>query len=71
MARLARLDAGPDEAVRFGHGQAIDFPGDSSGDIAVFGPGGRFLGVASRLETGRIAPLRLMSAADAKHPDFA
>ena len=32
---------------------------------------GRFLGVASRLGEGRIAPLRLVAPAGAKLPDFA
>ena len=70
VARLARHDADADGAVRFGHGQAIDFPGESNGEVAVFGPGGRFLGVASRLAAGRIAPLRLMSPPDAEPPDL-
>jgi tRNA pseudouridine55 synthase len=68
---LARLDAGADDAARFGHGQEIGAPSGPGDEVAVFGPGGRFLGVASRVGEGRIAPLRLMSTADAKLPDFA
>jgi tRNA pseudouridine55 synthase len=71
VASLARVDAGADEATRFGHGQAIEGPSGAAREIAVFGPGGRFLGVATRLEGGRLAPLRLMSTADSKLPDFA
>ena len=61
VAGLDRLDAGADDAVRFGHGQEI--PGHAGGgsEVAVFGPGGRFLGVASRVGEGRLAPLRLLA----------
>ncbi|MFZ3322294.1 MAG: tRNA pseudouridine(55) synthase TruB [Usitatibacter sp.] len=71
VAGLARLDAAADDAARFGHGQEIGAPAGPGDEVAVFGPGGRFLGVASRVGGGRIAPLRLMSTVDAKHPDFA
>ena len=71
VAGLARLDAAADEAARFGHGQEIGAPAGPGDEVAVFGPGGRFLGVASRVGGGRIAPLRLMSTVDAKRPDFA
>ncbi|HLX24159.1 MAG TPA: tRNA pseudouridine(55) synthase TruB [Usitatibacter sp.] len=71
VASLARLDAGPDDAVRFGHGQEIGAPSGPGAEVAVFGPGGRFLGVASRVGEGRLAPLRLVSTGGAKHPDFA
>jgi tRNA pseudouridine55 synthase len=71
VAGLARLDAAEDDAVRFGHGQEIGASPGSGGEVAVFGPGGRFLGVASRVAEGRVVPLRLMSTADAKLPDFA
>jgi tRNA pseudouridine55 synthase len=71
VAGLARLDAGNDDAARFGHGQEIEGPPGPGAEVAVFGPGGRFLGVAARVGEGRLAPLRLISVADAKLPDFA
>ena len=71
VAGLARLEASAGDAVRFGHGQEIPAPSGPGSEVAVFGPGGRFLGVASRVGDGRAAPLRLLSTADAKLPDFA
>jgi tRNA pseudouridine55 synthase len=64
----AELDSGAE--IRFGHGQAIEGAGFAAQDpVAVFGPGGRFLGVG--LPDGeRIAPLRLLAEA-VKSPDFA
>jgi tRNA pseudouridine55 synthase len=66
VAGLPRIEATPDDAWRFGHGQVIapeGVPGDA-GEVALFAPGGRFLGVG-RAESGRIAPLRLTAGADA------
>ena len=40
------------------------------GEVAVYAPGGRFLGVGTGLPD-RIAPLRLLSPEAAKAPDFA
>jgi tRNA pseudouridine55 synthase len=70
-ACLARIDATEEEALRFGHGRIVarDYP--PSGEVAVYAPGGRFLGVGSCLGEGGIAPLRLMRSVDAKAPDFA
>ena len=67
---LPRADLEPGEDIRFGHGQAIQGAGFTPQDpVAVFGPGGRFLGVG--LPDGeRIAPLRLL-AETVKSPDFA
>jgi tRNA pseudouridine55 synthase len=70
-ASLARLDATAEEALRFGHGRIIERALASPGEVAVYAPGGRFLGVGSCLGEGGIAPLRLMRSADAKSPDFA
>ena len=69
---LPRFEATADEATRFGHGRMIALEGAGPADeVAVFAPGGRFLGVGRRVPEGHLAPLRLMSAADAKLPDFA
>jgi tRNA pseudouridine55 synthase len=70
-AGLPRLDASPEEAVRFGHGRVIERACASSGEVAVYSPTGAFLGVGSCLGESGIAPLRLMRSADAKTPDFA
>jgi tRNA pseudouridine55 synthase len=59
---LARLDAPASEAERFSHGQAIAGAAAVTGpEAAVFGPGGRFLGVGSVEAGGRVAPLRLIA----------
>ena len=71
VAGLERLDADADAAERFCHGREIDAAGGTAKEVAVFGPLGRFLGVASRMAAGRLAPLRLMSTGEAKLPDFA
>ena len=60
---LARVDASPEDARRFIHGQVI---GEASGaaegaELALFAPGGRFLGVGLGQADGRIAPLRLLA----------
>jgi tRNA pseudouridine55 synthase len=70
-ASLARIDATEEEALRFGHGRIVARDCPPSGEVAVYAPGGRFLGVGSCLGEGGIAPLRLMRSADAKAPDFA
>jgi tRNA pseudouridine55 synthase len=70
-ASLARIDATEEEASRFGHGRIIERDYPAAGEVAVYAPGGRFLGVGSCLGEGGIAPLRLMRLADAKSPDFA
>jgi tRNA pseudouridine55 synthase len=70
-ASLARLDATAEEALRFGHGRIIERALAPAGEVAVYAPGGRFLGVGACLGEGGVAPLRLMRSADAKSPDFA
>jgi tRNA pseudouridine55 synthase len=72
VSSLPRFEATPEEADRFGHGRTIDRVGGSVRDeVAVYAPGGRFLGVGLCDAPERIAPLRLMSSAVAKSPDFA
>jgi len=62
VAGLPRVDAGPDDARRFGHGQPILPEGaPAEGEAAIFAPGGRFLGVGRAEAGGRIAPLRLLT----------
>ena len=69
---LTRFEANADEAERFAHGRAIEAcAGNAGSEVAVYGPGGRFLGVGSRNCGEGIAPLRLMSPTRAKYPDFA
>ena len=71
VSALARFDATPEEALRFGHGRVIERgTGNSQADVAVFGADGRFLGVGRELSAGTIAPLRLMAGAAPKYPDF-
>lgn len=69
---LRRLDADAGAALRFTQGQmleaALATPGD---EIAVFGPGGVFLGVGRGESGGRLSPLRLMATGQgADLPDF-
>jgi tRNA pseudouridine55 synthase len=66
---LPRLDADALQARRFGQGQALQLAVAEGSEIAVFGPGGRFLGVGQGEAGGRLAPLRLLAgAADAQIP---
>ena len=58
---LARHDCDAMDALRFSQGQEIPAAGTSAPEVAVFGPAGRFLGVASGAGQ-RLAPLRLMAA---------
>jgi tRNA pseudouridine55 synthase len=68
---LDRLEAGEGEAQRFRNGVALDFAPGIGPEVAVFGPGGAFLGVGARQPDGRVAPLRLIDTSGAKLPDFA
>ncbi len=71
VAGLARFDATPQESDDFVHGRAIRSPGEAEGgELAVFAPGGRFLGVGLRAAPGSIAPRRLMADAGAESPDL-
>ena len=59
---LARRAAAADEALRFTQGQGLAHPGALPGDeVAVYGPGGDFLGVGRSASPGRIEPLRLLA----------
>ena len=72
VAGLARFEASSEQAERFVHGRAIEWAaGTSLDEVAVYGPGARFLGVGSCGSGERIVPLRLMSPPQAKSPDFA
>jgi tRNA pseudouridine55 synthase len=64
VRELEPFSAGTEEALRFSHGRVI--PGASPGadPVAVYAPGGRFLGVAEALPGGGLAPLRLMAERD-------
>lgn len=62
VAGLPRHQAAQAEAARFMHGQPIAGDGAEEGaQIALFGPGERFLGVGLAQAGGRIAPLRLVA----------
>lgn len=72
VAGLPRFEATPAEADDFVHGRPVARRGgEEPEEIAVFSPQGRFLGVGRCEGAERIAPLRLMSEAHAKSPDFA
>jgi tRNA pseudouridine55 synthase len=73
VAGLPRRDAGDDDARRFTQGQALDCPGQPAGaEIALYGPGGRFLGVGRCEVEGRLFPARLMATGESTNlPDFA
>jgi tRNA pseudouridine55 synthase len=66
---LPRWDIPADEAGRFAHGQVVACPGAAPGaEIALFAPGGRFVGVGRCEESGRLAPLRLLAGAAGEIP---
>lgn len=73
VAGLPRRDSAADDAVRFTQGQVVDCPGAPIGaEIALFGPGGRFLGVGRCEAEGRLSPVRLLATGDSANlPDFA
>jgi hypothetical protein len=60
---VPRWDSPAEEAGRFAHGQVVPCPGLVPGaEVALFAPGGRFVGVGRCEEGGRLAPLRLLAA---------
>ena len=72
VSELPRLDADAPGAWRFGQGQVLEYAQAAEGaEMAVFGPGGRFIGVGRCEAPGRLAPLRLLATAQpGKSPDF-
>lgn len=59
---VPRLELGPAEADRFGHGQAVcGTAGQGEGPVRVYA-GTRFLGLGRRLPDGRVAPERLLAS---------
>ena len=70
VAGLPRLETDEASAWRFSQGQVLPLEGQAaSGEMAVFGPGGRFIGVGRCEDGGRLAPLRLLAgAAEAQIP---
>jgi hypothetical protein len=72
VSGLARFEATAGEADDFVHGRLMQRDGGEVGaEVAVFAPGGAFLGVGLCDAPARVAPLRLMATASAKLPDFA
>ena len=61
---LQPFAAGTEEALRFSHGRVIPGPTPGPEPVAVYAPGGRFLGVAEAAPGGGLAPLRLMAERD-------
>ena len=59
-----RVDLDAEEARRILDGQALDLPARAAGGeaIRIYGPAGRFLGIARRDERGRFAPRRLIAS---------
>lgn len=73
VSGLPRRDSAPEDATRFTQGQVIACPGvPIGGEIALYGPGGRFLGVGRCEVEGRLSPVRLLATGDSANlPDFA
>ena len=73
VAGLPRRDSAEEDARRFTQGQVVNCPGAPEGaEIALYGPGGRFLGVGRCESEGRLSPARLLATGEsAKLPDFA
>lgn len=68
---LARRDCDEGEARRFEHGQELPERAAPGTEIAVFGPGHRFLGVGIAVAGSRLAPMRLMAGGPGpNNPDF-
>lgn len=68
---LPRRDCDADEALRFSQGRELAGAGPAGTELAVFGPGERFLGVGLAVAGSRLAPLRLMATPlGPKLPDF-
>lgn len=66
VAGVPRLDCSPEDALRFTQGQQVARHGAEPGlEMAAYGPGGRFLGVARCESPGLLAPLRLMATGSA------
>jgi len=61
VASLDRLDASAPEARRFCNGQALEGAPGAGVEVAVYEPGGRFVGVGARQPDGRVVPLRLVA----------
>lgn len=59
-----RVDLDTEQARRMLDGQALDLPAGGEGEAAIriYGPAGRFLGIAQRDAQGRITPRRLISS---------
>lgn len=59
-----RVDLDADEARRMLDGQTLDLPaaGADEAAIRVYGPAGRFLGIAHRDASGRVTPRRLIAS---------
>jgi len=68
VADLDRLDASGADAWRFCNGQALEGVPGATAEVAVYEPGGRFVGVGARQADGRIAPLRLVTTGAAQVP---
>ncbi len=69
---LPKAELAAEVARRFSHGQAIELGQAVAGDLALFGPGGAFLGVGLVEASGKVAPARLMAPpACTDGPDFA
>ena len=66
---LPRWDSPPEAAGRFAHGQVVAYPeGEPGAEVAVFAPGGRFVGVGRCEPAGRLSPLRMLAGAVAEIP---
>jgi tRNA pseudouridine55 synthase len=64
VAHLPRLEVDDSEATRLSLGQRLLAPPDAPlGDVAAFGPGGRFLGVVE-IDGDVIRPRKMLSATD-------
>lgn len=71
VASLPRVELTDVDADRFGHGQAIRGDYERSDSVAVYAPGSRFLGVGACIADDGLTPVRLLTGAAPKSPDFA
>jgi tRNA pseudouridine55 synthase len=63
LEHCRRLDLPPDEAEAIRRGQSIEIAAAGTGNVRMYAPGLGFLGLGAIQPSGRLVPLRLISAA--------
>ena len=69
MDAWPRVEVEAADAARLGHGQGIQGRPAAAGEVAIFGPDGRVLGLGTADGAGGLRPRRLFSWACAQPPE--